>query len=131
MFGWQHLSIDGGKGMTYMNIFRVLSVYIVAVFTEWKEHMYVYGLFIGILVVVYVLMYSVIRWAMALQLIRTAAYSCTILLLLLGVYIYTYTMNGSLSYILQKLFESIVLFGGLLIITTTFYTWITRKKQKT
>lgn len=109
----------------------VLLLHSYAVFIEWEEHIHIYALILFIIGVIYLMVYPLIRWAMTLQLTRTVSYVLTILVLTIGMYIYT-TMSSDLvmTVAFQKLFESIVLFGGCLLVYMSIRAFIKNKKHK-
>ncbi len=101
------------------------------VFIGWKEHIHIYGLIVFVIGITYFLTYLVIRWAITLQLTRTVSYVLTVLILMIGTYMYTTisSHNTHVAMAFQTLFESIVLFGGLLLVYMSIRALI--KKQKT
>lgn len=98
-------------------------------FFNWKNNVMTYGLLIFSIIVLYVIAFYIIRLAVALELIQTLTYIFTVLLLVIGVYVYANVVDDiHIKQLLKLVFESIALFGGLLFLYMVFRTIIHKIK---
>lgn len=98
-------------------------------FFNWKSNLMTYGLLIFSIIVLYIMTFYIIRLAVSLELIQTLTYIFTILLLVIGVYVYSNVVGDiHIKQMLKLVFESITIFGGLLFLYMAFRTIINKNK---
>lgn len=112
--------------VVYMNQYLLT---LQTVFSGWKDSIMQYSLLIFIIFAVYVLIFYIIRFAISLRLTHTISYIMTILLMVIGIYVYTTTVKEvHIIDVVRFMFESITIFGLLLLFIMVFRTFIRKLK---